>query len=113
MILWIFLTILAAWLVLMGVYWFHGRKGIGIDGNHPASKGFFIDSLRRSLNFDISQPNYMEQFISSCEEDENGAKIVPSSSRKGVGSVCRSCGKVIGFGEDTCSDCYGDPHHEG
>jgi len=29
MILWILLTVLLAWLVLMGAYWFHGRKGVG------------------------------------------------------------------------------------
>ena len=52
MILCIFLTVFLAWLVLMGAYWLHGRKG--------------------------------------------------------VGTVCRSCGKPMGAGSDTCSDCYGD-----
>ena len=24
--------------------------------------------------------------------------------------ICRYCGKELGEGQDTCSDCYGNPH---
>lgn len=38
-------------------------------------------------------------------------KIEREQRRGKVGNTCRSCGKPMLAGSDTCSDCYGDPNH--
>lgn len=105
MILCILLTIFLCWLVLMGWYWAQGRKGKGIDGNNPAAKGFFTDSLRRSLNFMVSQPNYWKELARAGNRDREFLR--GNLAVFGCGHPCMVCGVEA----PECPMCHGDPNH--
>jgi len=105
MILYIFLTILLVWLVLMGAYWLHGRKGVGHDGGRPAhiTVREWKDRVMGE-NTGVTEVLIRDGWIRT--ENKPDSITIPV-----IRNTCRGCGKPMDDGSDTCSDCYGDPNH--
>jgi len=118
MILWILLAIVLLWLVLWGAYLAHGRKGVGetFPCGHPrkvcgveAPVCPICKPYLRGNPAVLGRPLFDGKIDGVLYLTPEQMKEIRQSGKWQM--VCRSCGKPMGAGGDTCSDCYGDPHH--